>query len=84
MKDSFRIVGFDCAEDEHCAVLLDADGDFEKRVEVINERGQIQDLLAELMLATGPDGGLLVNEFLQSVKAISWANRCRCRGGAWM
>jgi transposase len=60
VKDSFRIVGFDCAEDEHCAVLLDADGDFEKRVEVINERGQIQELLAELMLATGPDGKLVV------------------------
>ena len=60
MKENVRIVGFDCAEDKHCAVLLDADGDFEKRVEVINERGQIQESLAELMLTVGPDAKLVV------------------------
>ena len=60
MKDNFRIVGFDCGEDEHCAVLLDADGNFEKRIGVINERGRIQESLAELMLAVGPGVQLVV------------------------
>jgi len=55
-----RIVGFDCAEDEHAAVLLDMSGEFERRVDVINERGQIQESLAELMLAVGPNAQLVV------------------------
>ena len=45
-----RIVGFDCGEDGHIAVLLDVAGKFEKRFGVDNERGQIQELLAELIL----------------------------------
>ena len=60
MKESVRIAGFDCAEDKHSAVLLDAAGAFERRVDVINERGQIQESLAELMLAVGADTQLVV------------------------
>ena len=60
MKKKVRIVGFDCAEDEHAAVLLDASGRIRKRVSIVNERGQIQEALAELMLAVGPDAQLVV------------------------
>ena len=60
MKKNVRVVGFDCAEEAHCAVLLDAAGEFEERVEVINERGQIQESLAGLMLEVGPDVKLVV------------------------
>jgi transposase len=60
VKKKARIVGFDCAEDEHAAVLLDVSGEFERRVDVINERGQIQESLAELMLAVGPNAQLVV------------------------
>jgi transposase len=60
VKKSQRIVGFDCAEDEHSAVLLDASGKFEKKFCVANERGQIQELVAELMLAVGPEAQLAV------------------------
>lgn len=60
MKKNVRVVGFDCAEDAHCAVLLDTDGEFEERVDVINERGQIQESLAGLMLAVGPEVKLVV------------------------
>ncbi len=60
MKKNVRVVGFDCAEDAHCAVLLDTAGEFEERVDVINERGQIQESLAGLMLAVGPEVKLVV------------------------
>lgn len=60
MEKSRRIVGFDCAEDEHSAVLLSVSGEFEKKVDVINERGRIQEALAELMLAVGPEAQLVV------------------------
>ena len=60
MKESVRIVGFDCGEDEHSAVLLNASGEFDKRVSIVNERGQIQEALAELLLEVGPDSRLVV------------------------
>jgi len=60
VKKSQRIVGFDCAEDGHSAVLLDAAGKFGKRFSVVNERSQIQELLAELVLAVGPEDPLAV------------------------
>jgi transposase len=60
VKKSQRIVGFDCAEDEHSAVLLDADGEFARQSSVVNERGQIEALLAELILAVGPEAQLVV------------------------
>jgi transposase len=60
VKRNVRVVGFDCGEDAHCAVLLNTDGEFEERVDVINERGQIQESLAGLMLAVGPEVKLVV------------------------
>lgn len=60
MKKSQRIVGFDCGENGHSAVLLDAAGKFDRRFGVDNERGQIEELLAELMLAVGPESQLVV------------------------
>jgi hypothetical protein len=60
VKERARIVGFDCGEDEHSAVLLDASGEFDKRLSVVNERGQIQEALAELLLEVGPDSSLVV------------------------
>lgn len=60
MEERQRIVGFDCAEDEHSAVLLSASGEFEKKIDVINERGQIQEGLAEMMLGVGPETQLVV------------------------
>jgi transposase len=55
-----RVVGFDCGEDGHSAVLLDAAGKFEEGFDVDNERVQIQELLAKLILAVGPDAELAV------------------------
>jgi transposase len=60
VKEDVRVVGFDCAEDEHSAVLLDASGEFDQRLGVVNERGQVQDAIAELLLKVGPDSQLVV------------------------
>lgn len=60
MKKKQRVVGFDCGEDEHSAVLLDAAGEFKERFGVVNERSQIQELLAKLILAIGPEAQLVV------------------------
>jgi hypothetical protein len=38
VKKKVRIVGFDCAEDEHAAVLLDASGEFERRVVAVAQQ----------------------------------------------
>ena len=57
---SQRVVGFDCGEDGHSAVLLDAAGKLEKTFGVANERGQIEELVADLMLAVGPEAQLVV------------------------
>lgn len=50
MSKSQRVVGFDCGEDTHSAVLLDAAGEFEERFDVVNQRDRIQEFLARLML----------------------------------
>jgi len=60
VSENQRVVGFDCGEDEHSAVLLDAAGEFEERFSVANERGKIQELLAELLLAVRPGERLVV------------------------
>jgi len=60
VKESSRIVGFDCAEEEHVAVLLGTDGEIEKRLGVVNERGQIRESLAKLMLAIEAGSKLVV------------------------
>ena len=60
MKGHVRVVGFDCGEDEHVAVLLDEEGAFEKRVRVVNRRDRVQEALAGLMLRVGPEAQLVV------------------------
>ena len=60
MKKSQRVVGFDCAEDEHIAVLLDSEGEFSRRSSVINRRHDVEELLAELILVIGPEAQLVV------------------------
>jgi endonuclease YncB( thermonuclease family) len=55
-----RIVGVDCAEEEHSAVLLDEDGVLDRRMTVTNRRDEIQEALAQLLLAVGPDVKLVV------------------------
>ena len=60
MKESIRVLGFDCGEDEHSAVLLDETGEFERQVDVVNGKAQIQEALAELLLEAGPDTQLVV------------------------
>jgi transposase len=55
-----RVVGFDCAEEEHAAVLLDGGGEFERQIRVTNVRHEIQDCLAKLILATGSSADLVV------------------------
>ncbi len=55
-----RIVGFDCAEEEHYAVLLDEDGAFESRLKVVNRRAEIEEALAQLVLAIPSDADLVV------------------------
>jgi transposase len=60
VKGRVRVVGFDCAEDEHVAVLLDEDGSFEERVKVSNRRDQVEDALAGLLLRVGSEVQLVV------------------------
>jgi len=55
-----RVVGFDCAEEEHVGVLLDEDGEFERRVAVENRHDRIQECLAGLILAAGTGAKLVV------------------------
>jgi hypothetical protein len=44
VSKSLRIVGFDCGEDDHRAVLLDLAGEIEKTYAVANERRRIEEL----------------------------------------
>jgi len=60
VKKSQRVVGFDCAEDEHIAVLLDTGGEFSRRSSVVNRRHDVEELLAELILSIGPETQLVV------------------------
>ena len=60
MAKSLRIVGFDCGEDDHRAVLLDASGEIESRYVVVNERRRVEELLAELLLVLGSEEELAV------------------------
>ena len=61
MKEAeIRVVGVDCGEEEHCAVLLDEQGEFASRLRVVNRRDRIQEALAQLLLAVGPDVRLVV------------------------
>ena len=60
MKKRQRVVGFDCAEDEHVAVLLDSNGEFSRRWSVVNRRNEVEELLAEVILCIGPEAQLVV------------------------
>jgi transposase len=60
VKKRQRVVGFDCAEDEHVAVLLDSNGEFSRRSSVVNRRDEVERLLAELILWIGPEADLVV------------------------
>ncbi|MCP4901586.1 MAG: IS110 family transposase [bacterium] len=61
MKElEIRIVGFDCAEEEHVAVLLGKDGQFGNRVKMVNRKDHIEAALAQLMLEVGSNGQLVV------------------------
>jgi len=61
MKEpGLRVVGFDCAEEEHVAVLLDAEGEQERHLTVENRGDRIQECLAGLMLAIGSSAKLVV------------------------
>lgn len=55
-----RIVGFDCAEEEHSAVLLDEKGEFNSRMTIVNRRDTVEAGLAELVLAIPSDTDLIV------------------------
>jgi hypothetical protein len=59
-EKEIRVVGVDCAEDEHVAVLLGKDGEFESRLSVVNRRDHVEAGVAQLMLAIGPDAQLVV------------------------
>ena len=61
MKETgVRIVGFDCAEEEHSAVLLNQDGQFESHMKVVNRRDLIEVALAKLLLAIPSETELVV------------------------
>lgn len=53
-----RIAGFDCAEEGHQVVLLDANGKVEREMEIINRRDFVEEGLAELLLIL-PEGARL-------------------------
>lgn len=55
-----KVVGFDCAEDEHVGAVLDDEGELEGRVPVVNRQDQIQECLAELLLNAGEDTQLVI------------------------
>lgn len=59
-KTGVRIVGFDCAEDDHSAVLLNQDGEFESHMKVVNRRDLIEVALAKLLLAIPSETELVV------------------------
>jgi len=59
-ESEIRIVGFDCAEDEHVAVLLDEGGEFMSRLTVVNRRDHVEAGIAQLMLKIGPNAQLVV------------------------
>jgi transposase len=59
-RAGFRVVGFDCAEEEHVAVLLDEKGEVEQRFKVVNRRDRIQECLARLILTLGEDAAPVI------------------------
>ena len=61
MKESgVRIVGFDCAEEDHFTVLLDEEGEIESRAKMVNRRDEVEGGLAKLVLAIPPNTELMI------------------------
>jgi len=61
MKEAgVRIVGFDCAEDDHSAVLLSEEGEFESHTKMVNQRDEIEGGLSQLLLAIPEEHELVV------------------------
>ena len=59
MRDGLvRVVGVDCAEERHVAVLLDAGGEVEHTVEIGNSREEIEEALGSVLLRL-PAGAML-------------------------
>ncbi len=54
------IVGFDCAEEEHAAVVLNEAGEIEERLTMVNRRDTIEEELSKLIIATPSDRELIV------------------------
>jgi transposase len=59
-RKAVRVVGFDCAEERHVAVLLNGEGEEELVVEVENGRGAIEEALSRLVLRLPRGTGLRV------------------------
>jgi transposase len=59
-RATVKVVGFDCAEDEHVGVVLDDKGEFERSVPVVNRQDTIQACLSELILKAGEGTQLMV------------------------
>ncbi len=76
-----RIVGFDCGEDTHIAVLWTPRGNFAGGPRSTNERGQIQELLAELMLIVGPEAAASSGG---GVEAVAMGGSCRMLLSSWV
>jgi hypothetical protein len=55
-----RVVGFDCAEEEHVAVLLGLEGEQERQLTVQNRGDRIQECLAKVILAAGAEAMAVV------------------------
>jgi len=61
MKEAgVRIVGFDCAEDDHSAVLLSEVGEFESKMTIVNRRDEVEAGLAQLLMAIPEEAELVV------------------------
>jgi len=61
MKESgVRIVGFDCAEEDHYTVLLNEEGEIESRGKMVNRRDEVESGLAKLVLAIPPNTELVI------------------------
>ena len=55
-----RVVGMDCAEEEHAWVLLSEEGEIERRGSVGNGRGLLEETFAELLMVIPEEAELVV------------------------
>lgn len=59
-KKQMRVVGMDCAEEEHAWVLLSEDGGVERRGAVENARGSLEETFAKLLMLISDEAELVV------------------------